>query len=322
VGRVAAVSRLERIIIVPRNGYANRLQAWASAAVLARELQVPLLVAWEAESIATAPAEALFDSALIDRGFITPAELTEILGVDHSALPRYLYEDRARGFLSLAGHDRGEQIFMRSLQERLALPGRSSTLVIMAGGLFALPSTEDFEHRRRAFYSALPWNSGIQDRVDHALSHHSEFFAVHVRQTDRSLEAPTKRGIIAAMTTVHRTTGQSEVFLAADTASAVESWTHLAAAHGLEPWSVDLQSRDRSSAQAGIDALVDWLLLTKAKGLVYTRESSFGHEAAVAADALAMSRAVRAPALVVAARRGRRHGHNAIQFVQRRMSRS
>lgn len=43
---------LDRIVVVPRNGYVNRLQGWASAAILAAQLDASLHVLWEPEGSA------------------------------------------------------------------------------------------------------------------------------------------------------------------------------------------------------------------------------------------------------------------------------
>ena len=101
------MSNLQRVIVVPRNGYINRIQAWASSATLATELGASCSVMWEPETVAAAAASDLFRDDAIASTFITAHELTTLLGQPHDSLPRYLTVMRPKGVVVLAGHDRG-----------------------------------------------------------------------------------------------------------------------------------------------------------------------------------------------------------------------
>jgi len=273
---------LERIIVVPRNGYANRLQAWASSAALSQMWHVPLEVCWETEAIAPATQSDLFDPHP-GHTWISSAALTNLLGRVHEEFPRYLNHTPEREVLVLAGHDRGEQIFMPQLREIVEESHQPLTLVIIAGGHFGLVDDHQQRTYRSTFYRTLPWGLGIASAVNAALADYEPFIGLHIRQTDRSREAPTQRQLRVALHAMVERTGISNIFVAADSASALHRWQADVTGMSLTPWVAQTQSHDRASVQAGIDALIEWQILGHASALIYSARSSFGAEAAVAA---------------------------------------
>lgn len=273
---------LERIVVVPRNGYVNRLQAWASANILGAELDVPVRVLWETEPVAPAGATLLFSDRLLHSSFIEPDVVTELAGTPHAALPRYLTVDRDRRLVVLAGHDQGEQAFMDRLGPALADECHPQTLLVIAGGKFHLPEATDFARDRAFFYSRVDWSDPITSRV-HALAPvHSGYLGLHIRETDRSLTAPTPRAALDATTRLSEQLGLTSVFVCADTEHALERATDQLGQRGLAPWSADHSNLDRLDPASGQEAIVDWVLLGRSRALVYSAQSSFGQEAAVA----------------------------------------
>lgn len=111
---------LQRVIVVPRNGHANRLKAWASSAILAAEIHSSPEVCWAPEPDAAATADTLFPPHLIARPFISDQTLQAKLGILPSLLPRNLTVDAARGLTLLKGHDLGEQALMPELAHLIA----------------------------------------------------------------------------------------------------------------------------------------------------------------------------------------------------------
>ena len=271
---------LHQVIVIPRNGYINRLQAWASAAILGDALQVPTRLLWEAESAAPGGVQDLFDPALLDHQSIRREEVDALLGCEHEQLPRYLHAYPDRQVLVLAGHDRGEQAFMQELLSTLQQDSSLHSLVIIAGGQFHHPREVDFDQRRRDFYRAVPWNSQLNDRVHAALDQRDPYIALHIRQTDRSTTAPTDRAIRGALGQLAEQNQSTSLFVAADTQAALDTWHATARGMHLEPWSAPDPVHDRTAAAGAVGAMLDWRILGAADGLVYSRESSFGHEAA------------------------------------------
>lgn len=272
---------LDRVVVVPRNGYINRLQAWASSAILAAELDVPLSVTWEPESVAPAAFTDLFIPDRPGVGLLSTDALSERLGKDPADLRPYLTVDESRRLVVLAGRERGEQEFMPALAAALGHPCGPTTLVIIAGGKFHLPGSTGFAEQRRHFYRQLPWSAAVSAGTKHAVADRGDFIGLHIRETDRAITAPTRRALRAAIIALADRTGVRSVFIAADTTAARRRWLGEVAALGLSGWAAPEPELDRSSARAGVDALVDWRVLGRSMALVYSRESSFGEEAAV-----------------------------------------
>jgi hypothetical protein len=306
------------VVVVPRNGYVNRLQAWASGAILAAQLDVPASVMWEPEDPAPAPAEELFDPAMVRRTFWDRSRLDTLVGGRHEDLPRYLALHRERRLITLAGHDRGEQAFMGELAGLLLRLDEPTTLLIIAGGKFHLPTQDDFTMQRSVFYRRVAWHPDLDERVDAELRDRSPYAALHVRGTDRSLEAPTARTIRDGLQQLSETTDERSLFVAADTPQGRDHWSREAADLGFSPWSVSAIDHDRSAASAGRDAMLDWRLLGHSTALVYTAASSFGEEAAVATGNFADCIPLAATPARQKARAGAQLGRAAITYPRRK----
>ncbi len=273
-------------MLVPRNGLGNRLQAWASSAILAAELDVPLKILWEPETPAPADAADLFDASLITRTFVDRPVVDDLLGGPHESLPRYLWVDDMRRVIVLAGHDRGEQVFMPALLEALEHPCRPHTLVIIAGGLFHLGSGTALVRQRGAFYRSLHWNPIVESMVRAQSASRMPYCALHIRQTDRSVEAPPAATIRAGLATLAERTSARSLFIAADTAEGRARWERESRALGFSPWTADATEFDRTLAQGTLSAAVDWLLLAQSVGIAYPAASTFSAEASVASGHL------------------------------------
>jgi hypothetical protein len=274
---------LTRIVVIPRNGYINRLQAWASASILARTLSVPLQVLWEPQPAAAAPADALFAGEPDAGTFISADEATTLLGQPHDELPRLLTVLPERRLVVLAGHELGEQAFMDTLPAALAHDCRPETLVVIAGGKFCLPADEaTFVGQRAAFYQGIDWAPAIAEAVDAHVREHPDYLALHLRYTDRAFQAPLKGSILRALDTMREQSDLRDLFIAADSARTSADWIASAEGRGFAPWSTSVSSFDRTAAEAGLPAMIDWLLLSHSRSLVYFSASSFAEEAAVA----------------------------------------
>ena len=270
-----------RVVVVPRNGYANRLQAWASAAILARTWGVPLQICWEPEEVCPADAQTLFRSAGEGATFTTSDDLRELLGTTHDQLPRYLNQRPEHGVVTLAGHDRGEQVFMTDLDRLVQEATKAVTVVLIAGGRFQMPAEADFETKRRDFYRSLDWSDAITEQMDDVHSNVDPYIGLHIRGTDKAITVPTQQSMEQSILAVAERTGVNSIFVAADTAGTRTMWIDRLRGHGKVPWFVDSTTHDRGSSRAGIDALVEWNLLARSTAMVFAEDSSFGHEAAV-----------------------------------------
>lgn len=270
---------VQRIVLVPRNGLANRLQAWASSFVLSTAWGVPLYVAWETERVMPSSATQIFGGDVLSRwacpkGFTHAEIVAEI-----SHIPRYL--NRIDDTLVLAGHDRGEQYFMADVQRHVLAPDGPATLLIVAGGKFHLPDVNNFDLARSDFYNQLTWSKAVEDRFSQ-LRVSNGYSALHVRGTDRSLDAPTSKAIKRALRALRRATEHDRLFICADSSAGRRKWARMAESLGFQTFAAQTPELDRESPQSVIDAAVDWRMLTHAKALVFPAASTFSNEALVA----------------------------------------
>lgn len=312
---VEARVRVEQVVVVPRNGLANRLQAWASAAILAAEWDVPLKVVWETEPAMPATAADLFAARVVERFFTDPDLVTSLAGAPHAELPRYL--SRSGQALVLAGHDRGEQVFMVELMKRVRASRTEVNVVIIAGGNFHVPESTDPEHRRGLFYRELTWSDTVMRRVLECHEAFDQYVALHIRQTDRSLEAPTSRAIRRALGELRQFLPERSLFIAADTAVGQERWAREALSLGFIPWSLPRITRQRSRVEGAIDAAADWVLLSRAQASVHAAASTFSVEAAIASGRPERSIPLAAKASTQRFRSAVKLAHSMVRYPQR-----
>jgi hypothetical protein len=281
---------MKRVVVFPVSGYINRLQAVASAALIANELGWQFFIAWEPQQVAAAPANALF-SEIFCREFVrSEAEIDEMFGIRKEEIPRYLNIDPSAGIITLAGHDRGEQIFISELRAALQSNPEIHTLALIAGGHFgftepnlSMQAQESFLHPARgAWYRQLSLNNEIEQKVLAECNAHPSYVALHLRYTDRSHQVPSNRSISQALETLAARSTTRSLFIASDTATARDEWASRAGTLGFEPWSVKHSVWDRSDPRSAHPALIDWRLLGNSEAMVYFSESSFAYEAAVA----------------------------------------
>ena len=281
----------------PVSGYINRLQAVASAALIAEELGWQLFIAWEPQQVAAAPADALFNEIFCREFVRSETEVTEMFGIQKEEIPRYLHIDADGGRITLAGHDRGEQVFMPELRAAIQSNPEIHTLALIAGGHFgftepnlSIQAQESFLHSARgAWYRQLSLNSEIEQQVLVQRNEHPSYVALHLRYTDRSHQVPSHRSIFQALETLAARSNTRSLFIASDTAASRDEWASRARILGFEPWSVEHSVWDRSDPRSAHSALIDWRLLGNSEALVYFSASSFAYEAAVATGAFDQS---------------------------------
>ena len=301
---MGSMPSVANVVVIPRNGYANRLQAWASAAIVARTWGVPLKVCWENEAVCPADASSLFRSAGEGSTFISSDEVEGLLGGSHEGLPRYLTHDSDSGGVTLAGHDRGEQPFMADLAQLALDSAEALTVVFIAGGRFWLPGETAFNVKRRDFYGSINWSEPIAEQVSIISADHEPYIGIHVRGTDKAITVPTEHAMERAIAATAEQSGLSSVLVAADTAQTRSRWVAWLEREGMQPWFVKSTTHDRTSRRAGVDALVEWNLLARSTAMVFANDSSFGHEAALCTRSPEVNAGLTAPAWLQKARVG------------------
>lgn len=277
------------VVIRPLSGYINRLQAIASASMLAADLQGDLWIDWQATEVAPVAMVDVLDPGFCDRHAHSGAEVEARWGLDLGIIPPYLQWDPERRVVTLAGLDRGEQAFMPDLR-RLLRDHEPELIVISAGGKFTLAGddvlTEEqartFRARRVKAYAQIPLHPGIEERAADLVGHREKFVALHLRYSDRSLESPWRRQILPALRRVRDASGATDLFIASDSTKERSWWHERAQEEGFQSWSADAPDIPRSDPRSAWGALVDWRLLSRSRAMVYFAVSSFAEEASVA----------------------------------------
>ena len=276
---------VERVVIIPRNGYVNRLQALVSAQILAEELDASLGVDWIPQPAAPAVVSDVLESGAWDSHM---ADASEVLpdGMTPDTVP--IGVTKAPGeVLLLAGGILGEQAFMPQLRNEFKQ--NPAVIVIVAGGKFwlqgdrELSTTQaaDFRTLRCDRYAHLPLNSAIESSAKQFISSLPEsYLGLHLRYSDRNFQAPLRRTIKHAVAE-QRSTSENTIFVCGDDPRRVNRWSDYLAQHG---WDVRMNetSQDNASSRRPASALVDWRILASSSRVTFFAESSFGEEAAVA----------------------------------------
>ena len=289
---IAAFDSVEHVVVIPRNGYINRLQAMASSAILANEISASFRVLWESDVAAPAPIELLIAAESLPQGsFLDQEDLSEILPFRIDEFPQYVSRcesNQGERVVTLAGQDRGEQPLMGELSQ-VVEQWRPKILVIAAGGRFSLeagsqPVTWDspmFRALRMSWYDRVKFVSEIDSSWPELLGQPS--LGLHLRYSDRSHQTPSRREVLRAVRTLVERTGVNRVFIASDSTRERERWLSTLGNSGLDAWSYSpkLVSTPKVNP-AVVMALIDWRILGKTAGSVFFTESSYGYEAAVA----------------------------------------
>lgn len=280
-------------MIVPRNGYVNRLQAIVSAQALAQSLGATLGIGWERQPAAPVDIDAVLDPRAVPAEYVDVA--TSLTGAMKASQVPVGITRGVDGVVFLAGGMAGEQVLMPALRRQLE--EGINELVIVAGGKFWLPGdqhlttqqADQFRSVRRELYANLKLNAGIEEQAREVVAGLPDrFLGLHLRYSDRNQQAPSKRSIREALSVV-RDDVEGNVYIAGDDLSKVAEWRKWLDQHGWNTWVNETsQAADVESRKA--DALVDWRILGAAHRLLYFAESSFGEEAAVASGCFDESR--------------------------------
>lgn len=263
------------------------------------------------------PAEAtdLFSGAAMSRGFAEPRLIQELTGTTHDRLPRYV--SRLGGAVVLAGHDVGEQALLPKALDLLAQSSDPTSFVVIAGGNFHLPGTQDALLQRGRFYRQLSWAPEVLLRTS-AQERTSTYLGLHLRATDRSREAPTHRALQQAVEVLSAREMERSIFITADTEEGLTMWMNHCRTVGLEPWSLPERNRERSEVAAMVDAAADWLVLSGALASVFPAASTFSREASLASGRPELSIEVSAPPALRVLRQMSRSARNFVGYPGRR----
>jgi hypothetical protein len=319
---------MKQILIIPRNGYINRLQAMASAQILADQIGAELKVAWVPQDAAPAEAKTVFNSTLIDSNFISEEACEQLCGFLPNDIPRYLNTSATESdakVVTLAGYDLGEQYFMRDLRGLINMQMDLAVIAISGGGRFSLQGesqsiewdSQTFQFERSRWYSKLDFREEIESVVRGAAGS-EPYLGLHLRYSDRSHQTPTRRDIDQAVQKLACSANIRRIFIASDSRTERERWSTKLKEHDFSVWWYDTAGGDRTQESGAIGALIDWRLLGMSKSLVYFKESSYGYEAAVATNNFSGSLGLEANRIVSLSVRGKDFARNVMKAPKRR----
>lgn len=274
-------TKVDRVVIVPLSGYINRLQAIASASVIAAQYNTELSVCWADLNVTPAPVSEIFSASFVERNVIDSSDFAQLTGFQYNDVPAYL--NVRASVISIAGLDKGEQVFMPELRRIIDRSSQPVTLVFSAGGNFSLSTQEAAMAQRGEWYRNFTFSDVIESQANEFLTNRAPYVGLHLRYTDRSHETPLDRAIDQAIANQVELMSTDSVFIASDTEKARDKWINKLQRAGLKPWVTEVELNSEFVSRAGIGALVDWKILGHACSSVYFAASSFGHEAAVMA---------------------------------------
>lgn len=282
--------QVARVVVVPMSGYVNRLQAIASSAIVADRFNAKFFVCWTDVNVTPAPAVEIFSPDFVAQHVIAPTDFHHLTGLEPAEVATYLTVNG--DVVTLAGSDKGEQVFMPRLQEILEQSRQPVTLVFSAGGNFSFADPETAISERRDWYRNFTFSNVIESRVKEILTNRDPFIGVHLRYTDRSHESPLEKEIDRAISRQVELLSTDSVFIASDTNKARDKLFKKLEKAGLKPWTAEVVLDNVARSEAAVGALVDWKVLGHARSSVFFAASSFGHEAAVMAGSLGTSTAL------------------------------
>ena len=276
-----------KVVAIPRNGLGNRLQMLASCKILASDLNADFEIVWDEQDIFTSTFSTIFHS--IDNTTTIDAGTTK--QVFASEYPDFTNYDAEKNIITLKNLRIGDQAFMPKLRRLILSANSSTSIVVISGEKFLLnegPSfkdSPDFRKNRQSFYRDIKFSEPVNLLVNERLSSlSSNFWAIHLRATDRSSEAMSlskiKNAILATRYSLNLK--DRNVFIASDDQ---ERGLHLSSALTNEGFKVIFFpeiNRNRLSNHEALDSIVDWILLSKARQVFSYGSTTYSYEASVA----------------------------------------
>ena len=104
------------------SGYINRLQALASSRILAEDLDADFSFCWIPFRYVPGAAQDTLSGAFCERYEVSPEWTVDHFGFDVDAVPRYVTPSVDGRWISLRGHDRGEQALIPELVTAIRAP--------------------------------------------------------------------------------------------------------------------------------------------------------------------------------------------------------
>ncbi len=248
---------------------------------LARYFNINLSVVWLPEELAAAKKEILFDNYFINKFFIEEEYVQHKLNVKLDSICEGLHVDSDKNIITLRGSNLGEQHFMPKVKDLFNNPKyKDYTLIIKAGGNFTLNNQHTFFNNKRDFYKSIDFHPQILENVGNPLFA-ERYLGLHLRNTDRALDSPTINQIIKSLLILSKKSSCQTVYISYDNFIEFATLNKKLKRLNFNVISSDPPDLDRRQPQAGVWALVDFLLLSRSISQIYHVKSSFSQESRI-----------------------------------------
>lgn len=270
------------LIVIPVNGYVNRLQAIISGMLLASQFGFVFKVYWIPERIAPADIDKIFSSDFVREYSINSSEWLSLAKIETKNFPKYLsITDKA---VFIQGLDNGEQKYIKQIFT-VDFPNSSNNIYIKSGSNFYATILNDlpgFQLAKRNRFNLNSFNESLLKTYEEfRLNLPSIYIGLHLRTTDRILEFPPDKKLLKRVLESMKILKISDVFISTDSVETLSKWTSLLEQHGLKVYSQSSVNYNRSNVDSAQSAFIDWLSLLNCNYLIYTGNSTFSEEASV-----------------------------------------
>jgi acid phosphatase class B len=261
-----------RLIIIPVNGFCNRIRAIVSAKIIADDLNIPLYIKW------------------IPEIKICNCVYNDVFG-DNSNLWNITYEDTGtfksgltinNNICMLKGAQRGEQYYITNFYEN-----NCSKKIIKSGGNFYYTkkyNKDQFNNKKNENYKLIKFNDIIYEKYKECNKKFPEnYIGVHIRAQDFHFKKRSKnfnidlfeQNILKCV----NNNNMNNILLLGDTKDLINKFKNQLIKHNLNIFTTNDIDSDRDNYVGLQLAIVDFLLLSNSKYLFLTTRSSFGNEA-------------------------------------------
>lgn len=241
---------MKRLVIQPVNGLMNRFRAIASAHILAEHTGRKLEINWIPEYCCNIRIDEI-----VKEGFFIKANHIDTKDV-------YFHSGPQKG---------SEHPFVPEM-----IAAENEILYMIAGGNFfphEMPLSE-FNRRKSEFYRSIPFVDSISETAEIFLRENGPYFGMHLRFTDRSQFAAPLSYVISQI----EENPERNFFICSDDRRFVD---HLRSQFGKRILSYEITDLSRSSPEALLQSMIDWMILSKSEKIWYSMGSSFSYEACI-----------------------------------------
>jgi hypothetical protein len=256
-----------RLIIIPVNGFCNRIRAIVSAKIIADDLNIPLYIKWKPDkNICNCHYNDIFGDN---------SNLWNITDEDTGTFKSGLKSNN--NICTLKGEQRGEQYYITNFYEN-----NCSKKIIKSGGNFYYTkkyNKDQFNNKKNEIYKLIKFNDIIYEKYKELLiDKPKEYIGIQLRSKDFFFKQMYSTINIELLIDSILKCKNNNILLIGDDKDFINKYKSILIKHNLNIYTSDIDY-DRNSVIGIQLGVVDFLLLSNAKHIFVTKESSFGNEA-------------------------------------------